>query len=397
MKRRDRLVARTRQGYRVAFGWDTPHPRRFFAAPGSVNLMGGHVEGHGGYVLACAIDREIIVSIGPGEEGQSFIEAIAIDMGSARDRFSLEEPITTTGNNWQDLIRGAVVALQKRGHSLSCARLAIAGDVPIGAGLSSSSSFAVSVVLALTQFCEIPLSPKNLALVAHEAEREFLHAETGLTGQITSTASQGGHALLIDGRSHEYMPIPASKDLKLMIIDSGVRRETNDDALTTRRQDCDEAAKAIGLDLLRDATSETLEAHHSGMSTTAYRRARHVVNEIARVEPMAVALAHGDTTSLAKTMRASHVSLRDDYEASALEVDRLVEIVGAALEEGGSAKGGVRMTGAGFGGSVVAVVHQDSVEPVIAAVENIYNSEAQTPASVDVYAIAGGAREITPE
>lgn len=394
MKRRDRLIARARQGYRLAFGSEGPYPRRFFAAPGRVNLIGEHVDYNDGYVLPCAINRETVVAIGPGTERQYFIEAAAIDMGSARDRFALDEPIAPSANGWQNLVRGVVAVLKRRGHTLRPLRMAIAGDLPIGAGLSSSASFAVAVALAVSQFSRLSLSAEDLALIAQEAETRFLGTQCGIMDQMASAAAMRGSALLLDCRSLENMPIQVARELALVIIDSGVRRELATSAFNQRREECQRAADQLGVRSLRDVSLAALNAGKDQMDPVAYQRARHVVSEIARVEPMALALAHGDTGALADIMHASHLSLRDDFEVTVPQVDRLVDIVREVLGDAQTPLGGVRMTGAGFGGCCVAVVHRSAAERVIEAVETGYNPHADIPASAQVYTMAGGAREV---
>jgi galactokinase len=398
MNRRDRLIARARQGYRLAFGNQGGEPRRFVAAPGRVNLIGEHVDYNDGFVLPCAINRETVVAIGPGPEGKGAgdVEAVAIDMGQARETVSLAEPVSRTGNSWQNLLRGALAVLQERGHRIPPTRLAIAGDIPIGAGLSSSASFTVAITLALAQRAQVPISPETLALVAQRAENEFLGTRCGIMDQMACAAATRGAALLLDCRSLETMPIRAAKDLAIVIADSGIRRDLATSAFNTRREQCEAVARHCGVHALRDLDMPTLEAARDGLDRVLFARARHVVSEIARVEPFAVALATGDTAALAQVMAASHASLRDDYEVTVPEVDRLVETIRARLEKGGEPLGGVRMTGAGFGGCVVAVVRKSAVEGVISAVEQDYNESAHTPASADVYTMAGGAREVTP-
>ncbi len=394
MNRRDRLIARARQGYRLAFGSDGSEPSRFFAAPGRVNLIGDHVDYNDGFVLPCAIDRDTIVAIGPGVSGAPAIEAVAIDMGSARDRFALDEPTAEGASSWQNLVRGVAHMIQRRGHTLAPARLAMAGDVPIGAGLSSSASFAVGIALALTRFNELDLDARELALIAQEAENEFLGTACGIMDQMASAASVAQSALLIDCRSLEHMPIPVAEDLALVIVDSGIRRELVTSGYNERRAQCASAARHYRVDALRDLTPEALKGGRAGLDPDLFARARHVVSEIGRVEPTAVALAHGDTPALAQVMRASHISLRDDYEVTTPEIDLLVDTISAALGRGNTALGGVRMTGGGFGGSVVAVVRKSATDRVIEAVETQYNADAETPASAVIYTMAGGAAEV---
>ncbi|MEO1731582.1 MAG: galactokinase [Pseudomonadota bacterium] len=398
MNRRDRLIARARQGYRLAFGQQGPEPRRFFAAPGRVNLIGEHVDYNDGLVLPCAINRETVVAISSGPEvgGQGFVEVVAIDMGQAREKIPLNEPIKRSENNWQNLVRGAVAFLQQRGHEVVPARLSIAGDIPIGAGLSSSASFTVAVTLALAQLSRIPLSPETLARIARDAEAEFLGTECGIMDQMASAAATIGSALLVDCRSLQHMPIPVDMDLAVVIADSGIRRQLAKSAFNERRRECEAAARHYSVASLRDLSPEALEAGREGLDPKLFKRARHVVSEIARVEPTAVALAKGNTAALAQVMRASHVSLRDDFEVTVPQVDSLVDTISAALAKEDGPLGGVRMTGAGFGGCVVAVVRKSAVDLVMNAVERTYNASADIPASADVYSMVGGAREITP-
>lgn len=398
MNRRDRLIARTRQGYRLAFGSVGPNPRRFFAAPGRVNLIGEHLDYNEGLVLPCAINRETVVALEAGPEvgGEGFIEAVAIDFDQARDKIPLHEPIQPSDAGWRNLLRGVVAALQARGHEVLPARLAIAGDVTMGAGLSSSASFAVVTALSLAQLSRISLTQQDLALIAQHAETSFLGTQCGIMDQMASAASQKDHGLLIDCRTLEHMPIPVSKELSIVIADSGLRRELVNSPFNKRRQECEQAAAHFGVRALRDVTLEQLEAKGQGLDPALFRRARHVVSEIARVEPAAVALAQADTAALSSILRASHVSLRDDFEVTVPELDRLVDTIYAALGEGHDALGGVRMTGGGFGGCAVAIVKTSAVQDVLDAVHRDFNATAKVQASADTYTMAGGAREVTP-
>ena len=398
MNRRDRLIARTRQGYRLAFGSVGPNPRRFFAAPGRVNLIGEHLDYNEGLVLPCAINRETVVALEAGPEvgGEGFIEAVSIDFDQTRDKIPLHEPIQPSDAVWRYLLRGGVAALQARGHEVLPARLAIAGDIPMGAGLSSSASFAVVTALSLAQLSRISLTQQDLALIAQHAETSFLGTQCGIMDQMASAASQKDHGLLIDCRTLEHMPIPVSKELSIVIADSGLRRELVNSPFNKRRQECEQAAAHFGVRALRDVTLEQLAAKGQGLDPTLFRRARHVVSEIARVEPAAVALAQADTAALSSILRASHVSLRDDFEVTVPELDRLVDTIYAALGEGHDALGGVRMTGGGFGGCAVAIVKTSAVQDVLDAVHRDFNATAKVQASADTYTMAGGAREVTP-
>lgn len=391
MDRRERLIARARQGFRLAYGAE---PSRFFAAPGRVNLIGEHVDYNDGFVLPCAIDREAIVALGPADKDAAvpLFEAVALDMGDmarARDSFDLASPIVPSENNWQNHVRGVVQALGRDGYRVKPARIAIAGDVPIGAGLSSSAAFGVAVALACSDYSELDLSAETLARVAQRAENDFVGCACGIMDQMASAASVADNALLLDCRSLQHMPIPIHPSLAITVIDTGLRRNLTESAFNERRAQCEAAAAHFGLTALRDLDFATLEAAQTRLDRTLYRRARHVVGEIERVEPVAVALTQGDTALLAEVMREAHLSLSADFEVSLPPIDRLAGLIGEAL---GNA-GGVRLTGAGFGGCLVAVSTQDAGIAIDEAVAR-YNAAADLPARAETFRPVRGAAPI---
>lgn len=387
--RRERLIARARQGFRLAYGVE---PTRFFAAPGRVNLIGEHVDYNDGYVLPCAIDREAIVALGPPEQDakRPVFEAAAIDMGIARDSFALDAPIERSDDNWQNNVRGVVDALGRLGHHVRPARIAIAGDVPIGAGLSSSAAFGVAVALACAEDSGLSLTPETLARVAQAAENDFVGCACGIMDQMASAASTAGNALLLDCRTLQHMPIPIHSSLAITVIDTGLRRELTGSAFNQRRAECEAAAAHYGVASLRDLDRETLERGRGGLDDVRYARARHVVSEIARVEPVAVALAQGDAAALAVLLREAHVSLAQDFDVSLPAIDQLAQLVVEAL---GTA-GGVRLTGAGFGGCLVAVTDLGATPAIDDAVAR-YNASASLPARAEGFAASNGAAAIT--
>jgi galactokinase len=391
MDRRERLIARARQGFRLAYGTE---PTRFYAAPGRVNLIGEHVDYNDGYVLPCAIDRETIVALGPPDPGAKVpqFEAVALDMGelgSARDRFDLGGLILRAENDWQNHVRGVVQALGRYGHKVRPARIAIAGDVPIGAGLSSSAAFGVAVALACSDHSGLNLAPETLAKIAQLAENDFVGCACGIMDQMASAASSAGAALLLDCRTLQHMPIPIHPGLLITIIDTGIRRNLTTSAFNQRRAECEAAAAQLGVAALRDCDAARLEAARDTLDPVLYRRARHVVGEIARVEPVAAALAQGDTAVLAETMSEAHRSLSQDFEVSLPAIDRLAALIDTAL----AGAGGVRLTGAGFGGCLVAVTAPAARGAIDEAVAR-YNADADLPARADVFRAMQGAAPI---
>ncbi len=391
MDRRERLIARARQGYRLAFGVE---PTRFVAAPGRVNLIGEHVDYNDGYVLPCAIDREAIVAFGPpaADSKQKLFEAVALDMGdmaSARDAFDLIAPIRPGENNWQNHVRGVVQALGRYGYRVRPMRMAVAGDVPIGAGLSSSAAFGVATALACSEYSGLSLAAETLAKVAQIAENDFVGCACGIMDQMASAASVADHALLLDCRTLQHLPIPIHSGLAITVIDTGLRRSLTESAFNQRRAECEAAAQHFGVKALRDIDAAQLEAGAPGLDSVLLARARHVVTEIERVEPVAVALTRGDTALLAEVMREAHLSLSGDFDVSLPPIDQLAALVAEALGDAG----GVRLTGAGFGGCLVAVSTHDAISAVDDAIAR-YNGAADLPARAETFKPISGAAPI---
>jgi galactokinase len=389
MDRRERLIARARQGFRLAYGTE---PTRFFAAPGRVNLIGEHVDYNGGYVLPCAIDREAIVALGPpGKDAKhELFEAVAIDMGIARDQFALDAPIARGDNNWQNHVRGVVDTMMRYGHRIKPVRIAIAGDVPIGAGLSSSAAFGVAVALACSDHSGLFLAPESLARIAQIAENDFVGCACGIMDQMASACASRGSALLLDCQTLQHMPIAFHPSLALTVIDTGLRRSLTESAFNERRAECEAAARHYGVETLRDLDPDMLERGRAGLDPVLFARARHVVAEIARVEPVAVALATGDAAALAELMRDAHLSLAQDFAVSLPQIDQLAGLVAEAL----GPAGGVRLTGAGFGGCLVAVTERDAVTAIDDAVAR-FNAAADLPARTEAFKPSAGAAAIT--
>lgn len=388
MDRRERLIARARQGFRAAYGAD---PTAFIAAPGRVNLIGEHVDYNDGFVLPCAIDRETIVALGPpaAAAGPPLFEAAALDMGFARDSFALDGPIAHGQSNWQNHVRGVVDALERGGHRVMPMRIAIAGDVPIGAGLSSSAAFGVAVALACSEYSGLNLAPETLARAAQAAENDFVGCACGIMDQMASAASTAGHALLLDCRTLAYRPVPIHPSLAITVIDTGLRRELTGSAFNQRRAECEAAARHYGVAALRDLDWAQLEQARGNLDDVHYARARHVVSELARVDPVAAALAGGDGAALAGLLAEAHRSLAQDFAVSLPPIDRLAALVAEAL---GTA-GGARLTGAGFGGCVVAVADRTAGAAIDDAVAR-YNVDADLPAHAEAFEPGQGAAPI---
>lgn len=378
------LISRTRAAFESAFG---AAPALVVQAPGRVNLIGEHTDYNGGFVLPCAIDYRTVIAARPRTD--RIVRVLAADYGGAVDEYSLDGPIERRDDAmWANYVRGVVRELQRRGLPLSGMDMAISGDVPQGAGLSSSASLTVAVGRL---FATLPgmdaLTPIETALAAQHSENDFVGTRCGNMDQIISACGVEGHALLIDCRSLETRPVAIPAGAAIMILHSHVKRGLVDSEYNTRRQQCEEAARHFGVPALRDVDPAMLAERGAGLDDVTFRRARHVVTEDARVLEATEALAAGDLARMGRLMAESHASMRDDFEITVPPVDRLVEIVAGVVKE----RGGVRMTGGGFGGCIVAVVPDDLVEPVREAVLRDYRAPGGEQSTIYVCRAAAGA------
>ncbi|CAE1143631.1 MAG: galactokinase [Serratia rubidaea] len=359
-----RLQELTQSVFTQHFGYA---PTLTVQAPGRVNLIGEHTDYNDGFVLPCAIDYQTVISIAKRDDRQ--IRVLAADYDHQVDQFALDQPIVPHEQlQWANYVRGVVKHLQQRNGKFGGADLVISGNVPQGAGLSSSASLEVAVGQALQTLYQLPLDGVALALNGQEAENQFVGCNCGIMDQLISALGQPDHALLIDCRSLATRAVPLPDDVAVVIINSNVKRGLVDSEYNTRRQQCEQAAGFFGVKALRDVSQQQFNAREHEMDPLVAKRARHIISENARTLAAAEALASGDLARMGQLMAESHASMRDDFEITVPPIDALVEIVKAAIGE----HGGVRMTGGGFGGCIVALMPQRLVEPVRAAVQREY-------------------------
>jgi len=371
--------------YRRHFGAE---PDMLFRAPGRVNLIGEHTDYNDGFVLPAAINRQTVVAI--GRANSAVITAIASDFGENLDRFALDQTIDVVSADWANYVRGVAQAMLTEGIELTGANLAIAGDVPLGSGLSSSAALEVAVGNALAGIAGQAIEPTRMAKIAQRAENEFVGCACGIMDQLISTRGEAGKALLIDCRSLECTPVPLPDGVSIIIAHSGVRHTHAGGEYNDRRVQCEAAAQHYGVVALRDLTIVQLETGKQGLDDVAYRRARHVVTENARTLAAADALRFGDLQHLGELMEQSHRSMRDDFEITVPAVDDLAKVMAAPL----NGEGGARMTGGGFGGCVIAVTTDSKADLVVGAIANNYRTPEGLQAEVFVCQPSAGASRI---
>ncbi len=313
------------------------------SAPGRVNLIGEHTDYNEGLVLPAALPQRTSVDLLPRAGREVRVESV----GYARVRYALGEERRV--GDWADHVRGVTWALAEAGHSVDGFEVRVGSTIPAGAGLGSSAALEVAVLRALREAYALALDDLALALVAHRAETAFVGARVGTMDHLVASLGREDEALLIDTRSlaTERVPLPAA--LALIVIDSGIAHEHATGAYNTRRSECDEAARRLGVRALRDASAADVERLRADEPVLA-RRARHVVSENDRVRAFVDALRVGELAICGQVLDASHASLRDAFEVSIPEIDLLVRSVRA---QGGVH--GARIVGGGFGGSILAI------------------------------------------
>ncbi len=357
----------THQVFSDVYGYAPTHT---IQAPGRVNLIGEHTDYNDGFVLPCAIDYQTVIACARRDDRQ--VRVIAVDYDNAQDSFSLDEPIVRTEEPmWANYVRGVVKHLQKRHADFGGVDMVISGNVPQGAGLSSSASLEVAVGTVLQQLYSLPLDGAAIAVNGQEAENQFVGCNCGIMDQLISALGQKDHAMLLDCRTLGTRPVSLPKDVAVVIINSNFRRNLVGSEYNTRRQQCETGARFFEKPALRDVDLTQFEAAEAKLDPQVARRVRHILTENARTLEAADALSNGDLKRMGELMAESHASMRDDFEITVPPIDTLVEIVKAEIGD----RGGVRMTGGGFGGCVVALMPLDLVDQVKAAVEKQYEAK----------------------
>jgi galactokinase len=367
-------------------------PEGVWFAPGRVNLIGEHTDYADGFVLPVAIDRGVLVAAAPRDDGR--LRCWSLQESDAAD-LRLEEIGPGKVEGWAAYPAGVAWALAASAAPAGGlgADLVVDGDVPAGAGLSSSASLECATALALAELSGAlgGLRPAELAGLARRAEVEVVGMPCGVMDQMISMLGRPGHALFLDTRTMATEQLPLGLEaagLRLLVIDTRAKHRLVEGAYAERRASVEEAARVLGLPALRDATPELVEAAAAELGDPGLRRARHVVGENARVLRTAELLRAGRLDLLGPVLAASHASLRDDFEVSCPELDAAV---GAATASGAL---GARMTGAGFGGSALALVPEALVDRVTTAVLAAFEVEGFRPPEIIPVRVSGGARRV---
>jgi galactokinase len=361
-------------------------PQGTWRAPGRVNLIGEHTDYNEGFVLPFAIAPGVCAA--GARRGDGLIALSSRQEPGADVTVALDALCPGSVTGWAAYPAGVAWALREAGYPIGGTSIAIDSDLPLGAGLSSSAALECAVALALTDLHGLAVPRAQLAMITRRAENDFVGAPTGILDQSAALLCQAGHALLLDCRSGigTAVPLdPGAMGLALLVIDTRARHAHTDGGYAERRRACEEAARALGVRSLRDITDSS---ELGSLDPLLQRRARHVVTENSRVLTTAALLREGELHRAGPLLTASHASLRDDFEVSWPEADATVD---TALDAGAC---GARMTGGGFGGSVIALVPAELDGQVRAAISGYFARQGWRPPRLTLAVPSASARRV---
>ena len=375
--------------FRAKFGVN-PHVYR---APGRVNLIGEHTDYNDGFALPAAIGLYCWVAAGPRRD-----DKLVVYSDEFRDQVevALSTGALRPSRTWSDYPVGVAAQLEKGGFKLSGMNLLIHGEVPIGAGLSSSASIDVATALTLTHESGLSIGPTQLAGICQQAENEFVGMRCGIMDQFISIHGRANHAVMLDCRSLQFEFVPIPESVRLVICNTGVKHKLAGGEYNRRREECEKAVRSLakalpGIHALRDVSREQLEVHRELLSEVGYKRALHVVNENERVLNGMEALRTGNLQRFGQYMAESHLSLRDLFEVSCAELDLMVELANRQ-----SGVYGARMTGGGFGGATINLVDAQCAAAFAESVAKAYRDKTGIACATYVCMPADGASLVEP-
>ena len=332
-------------------------------APGRINLIGEHTDYNDGLVMPVALRLGVTVQAGPRDDR---IAHLTTDAAVSPRETSYELGAERKDGTWVDRAKGVTATLGQKGIRVGGFDAGITSDLPLGAGLGSSAAFAIALLRALSELFDLALDDAATVRIAHAAETDFAGARAGLLDQLASVYGRRSEALLIDMRDRAMRTIPLPPTVELAVIDSGTRHEHATGGYNRRREECEDACRHLGIASLRELDERPLDRILERLPPPLDRRVRHVVTENARVREAVAALDAKDDAKLGELLSASHRSLRDDYEVSTAELDRLVDLAAAAGALG------ARLVGGGFGGSIIALGQRGDANDLAARILQDY-------------------------
>ena len=364
---------------------------QLFAAPGRVNIIGEHTDYAEGFVMPAAINFATLAAISPRSDGKI---AIYSENFAEERHFEAGAIPAKSSHHWTDYPLGVVAILAGEGHSIPGFSLSLAGDIPLGSGLSSSASVEVATALAVLGLIGASYPGPVLARLCQRAENEFVGANCGIMDQFISANGAKDHALLLDCRDLSFKLAPIPSDVALVIANTMVKHSVAGGEYTSRRAEVEAACAVIashrpGVRFLREATLDDLALWGGEMTPNALKRARHVISENLRTVAAAEALTKGDLPRLGRLMSEAHASYSKDFEGSCLEADAMVSL---AQDLPGLI--GARLTGGGFGGCTINLVHQSDALDFVEELGGRYAAELGIVPQIHICQASGGAHKL---
>lgn len=375
--------------------FEKTEPGELFFSPGRVNLIGEHTDYNGGYVFPCAITQGTYAVV--SKRTDSLVQCYSMNFESLETiSFSLDNLVYDEADSWTNYVKGMLLYLKEAGHSVETGfNILIYGNIPNGAGLSSSASLELLVGIVAEELYQLELDRMDLVHLGKRVENQFMGVQSGIMDQFAVGMGHKGMAIHLDTNTLDYELVPADfGEHVLLIMNTNKRRELADSQYNKRRSECEAALERLqselAIEALGDLSEQEFEANrHLIKDELLEKRAKHAVYENERTKKAKVALTEGNLEAFGQLLNQSHISLRDDYDVTGIELDTLAE---AAWEQEGVL--GARMTGAGMGGCAICLVHKDYVEAVKNAVQSRYQSVVGYPADFYVAEVGDGAKKL---
>ncbi|RYZ27172.1 MAG: galactokinase [Chitinophagaceae bacterium] len=359
------LISSVREKFEQRYG----SKPQIFRSPGRVNIIGEHTDYNNGFVLPAAIDKAIYIGIAKRDDDQIFLYSEEFSEEHITDLVT----ITPTDKQWPNYILGVVDQLKKRGYEIHGFNLNIDGDVPVGAGLSSSAAVECSVAFALNEIYELGIEGKELAEIGQKAEHTYAGVMCGIMDQFASVFGKEDHVIKLDCQTLDYEYVPLKlQGYKILLLNTNVKHSLASTEYNTRRAECAEGVELVreggeNVESLRDVSIEMLDKYVKPKNEVVYRRCKYIVEENDRLLSACDALQNGDLKTLGQKMYGSHDGLSKEYEVSCKELDFLVDAV-----RNNQNVLGARMMGGGFGGCTINIVKEEAIDDLVSQLQTQY-------------------------
>ncbi|MGM5470022.1 galactokinase [Flavobacteriaceae bacterium LMO-SS05] len=356
-------------------------------SPGRINIIGEHTDYNDGFVFPAAVNRGIIAALGKSDSETSVAYAVDKD---ERTEFSLNQLKPSAEGRWENYIFGVISEIQTRSKSIGNFNIAFGGDIPGGAGMSSSAALENSIVFGLNELFNLRLSKQDMILISQQAEHNYVGVNCGIMDQYASMFGIKNKALLLDCRTVESQPFEIDfKEHELILINTNVKHSLSDSAYNDRRSVCESISRLLNVKALRDATEYDLESIKDKVTAENYQKALYVIQENNRTLQASKVIEAGDLQALGRLIYASHEGLKNQYKVSCEELDFLVDQAKAnpfVL--------GARMMGGGFGGCTINLIAKTETEAFKTIVSKAYKNKFNTDCSIYAVKLSDGTRMI---